>query len=218
MKRFKVISLISLLCVVVMLSITACTDNFAPNGKEDVPSASTIEGDLKFTQKSDGTYSVAPVSRNISGELNIPATYNGKSVTAVGGFEECVNLTSVIIPNSVTTIYNFAFKLCSGLTHVVIPDNVDGIAWYAFSGCSGLKGEVIIPSGVTFIGVYAFNDCNQLTSVTIPNSVTKLYEGAFKNCTSLAEIKFLGTSAEWANVKLEKNAIPSSTTIVCVAD
>ena len=205
-----------LLALITLLIVSAAGLLLVPQSTRTASAASI--NDLKFTQKSDGTYSVAPVSRNISGELNIPATYNGKSVTAVGGFEECVNLTSVIIPNSVTTIYNFAFKLCSGLTHVVIPDNVDGIAWYAFSGCSGLKGEIIIPSGVTFIGVYAFNDCNQLTSVTIPNSVTKLYEGAFKNCTSLAEIKFLGTSAEWANVKLEKNAIPSSTTIVCVAD
>lgn len=176
------------------------------------------ESDLKFTQNSDGTYSVAPVSRNISGELSIPATYNGKSVTSVGGFEECVNLTSVIIPNGVKTIYNFAFKLCSGLTHVVIPDSVENIGWYAFSGCSGLKGEVIIPSGITSIGVYTFNGCYQLTSVTIPNSVKNLYEGAFKDCTSLVEIKFNGTSAEWANVKLEKNAIPSSTTIVCAVD
>ena len=102
------------------------------------------------------------------------------SVTSIGegAFSGCSGLKSVTIPDSVTSIDEGAFYGCSGLTSVTIPDNVTYIGINAFSGCSGLK-SVTIPDSVTFIGSQAFYGCSGLTSLTIPDSVTFIGGRAF---------------------------------------
>ena len=102
------------------------------------------------------------------------------SVTSIGGsaFYGCNGLTSVTIPNSVTSIGDKAFNGCSGLTSVTIGNSVTSIGDYAFSDCYGLT-SVTIPNSVTSIGDMAFYDCSGLTSVTIPNSVTSIGKSAF---------------------------------------
>ena len=96
-------------------------------------------------------------------------------------------MTSVTIPNSVTTISARAFSGCSGLPSVTIPNSVTTIDVGVFYGCSGLT-SITIPNSVTSIGASAFNDCYGLTSVTIPNSVTSIGGSAFYGCTSLTSI------------------------------
>ena len=93
-------------------------------------------------------------------------------------------LTSVIIPNSVTSIGNYAFRYCDGLTSVIIPNSVTSIGNYAFCYCSGLT-SVTIPNSVTSIGNYALQNCTSLTSVTIPNSVTSIGNNPFCDCYKL---------------------------------
>jgi len=80
----------------------------------------------------------------------------------------CISLTSVTIPDSVTSIREGAFSRCRGLTSVTIPDSV------------------------TSIGEKAFYDCRSLTNVTIPDSVIGIYNSAFEGCTSLKRITFRG--------------------------
>ena len=88
----------------------------------------------------------------------------------------------VTIPNSVTSIEDYAFSGCSGLTSVTIGNGVTSIGHDAFSGCSGLT-SVTIGNGVTSIGDYAFSSCSRLTSVTIPDSVTDIGWSAFSGCS-----------------------------------
>ena len=111
------------------------------------------------------------------------------SVTSIGGhaFEGCSRLTSVTIPNSVTSIGESAFEGCSSLTSVVIPNSVTSIGANAFSNCTGLT-SVTIPNSVTSIGGGAFEGCSRLTSVTIPNSVTSIGSYAFYRCSSLTSV------------------------------
>ncbi len=127
-----------------------------------------------------------------SGEVVIPSsiTVEGKEypVTSIGGaFYNCEDLTSVTIPNSVTSIGSSAFWGCSGLTSVTIPNSVTSIGNSAFKGCSGLT-SVTIPNSVTSIERYAFSGCSGLTSVTIPNSVTSIGDCALLGCSGLKDV------------------------------
>ena len=90
--------------------------------------------------------------------------------------------TEYTIPNSVTTIGDWAFLYCSSLTSVTIPDSVTAIGDCAFESCSSLT-SVTIPDSVISIGNYAFGWCESLTSVTIGDSVTTIGSGAFSGCT-----------------------------------
>ena len=123
------------------------------------------------------------------GNVVIPDAIDGKPVLYIGdsAFAYCSGLTSVTIPNSVTSIGDSAFYHCSGLTSVTIPNSVTSIGDYAFADCSGLT-SVTIPGSVTSIGDYAFSCCSGLTSVTIPDSVTSIGDYAFSGCSSLTII------------------------------
>ncbi len=92
-----------------------------------------------------------------------------------------------IIPNSVTSIGEFAFRGCTGLTSVTIPNSVTSIGDWAFNGCSSLT-SITIPNSVTTIGGSAFRGCTGLTSVTIGNGVHRIGEAAFQGCTALKDI------------------------------
>ena len=89
-----------------------------------------------------------------------------------------------IIPNSVTTIGDWAFAGCDSLTSINIPNSVTTIGNWAFKECESLT-NINIPNSVTTIGREAFSNCESLTSINIPNSVTCIEEFAFKYCDKL---------------------------------
>ncbi len=110
-------------------------------------------------------------------------------VTSIGdyAFDGCIGLTSIEIPGSVTSIGDGAFAYCSGLTGIVIPNGVTSIGDNAFYGCSGLT-DVVISDGVMSIGYYAFASCSGLVGVEIPSSVISIEDGAFYGCSGLTDI------------------------------
>ena len=107
------------------------------------------------------------------------------SVTSIhDAFIHCYSLTSVTIPNSVTSIGDHSFYDCPALSDITIPNSVTSIGNLAFFCCSSLT-SIAIPDSVTSIGNWAFEDCSSLTSIKIPESVTSIGDGAFGGCTSL---------------------------------
>jgi hypothetical protein len=163
---------------------------------------STVTVTYQITQTGYGsTYGAG--YENLAGDLVIPenVTHLGKTyqVTSIGdhAFYNCTGLTSVTIPNSVTTIGGAdqissdgaSFYNCTGLTSVTIPNSVTLIGKNSFNSCSGLT-SVAIGDSVTLIGERAFEKCTNLTSVTIPNSVTTIGGSAFYNCTGLTSVNY----------------------------
>ena len=116
---------------------------------------------------------------------------------------------SYIIPNSVTSIGDSAFRDCCALSSITIPNSVTSIGNSAFSGCDALT-SVTIPDSVTSIGEYAFKGCDALTSVTIPDSVTSIGNSAFYGCDALTSVTI---ENEEGKVAIGNYAFPSNTKI-----
>ena len=131
MKTSKILALI-LSMILIILSLLSC------NGYDK-----DYQG-LVFTLKDDGTYKVSAdmldenYAEILSGEINIPSTYKNKSVTSIGDFYRCSNLTSITIPDSVHTIDDQAFLLCEVLTNLTLPNSITSIGKSTFAGCSKL--------------------------------------------------------------------------------
>ncbi len=154
-----------------------------------------LTADGKLTISGKGSYySEWPGYLEYSKYITTAVVENGITRMFNYAFSGCTNLTSVTIGNSVTSIGWLAFSGCTGLTSITIPDSVTSIGGSAFYGCTGLT-SITIPNGVTYIGSCAFQDCSGLKSITIPDSVTSIGGWAFYDCTSLETVK-LGKNIE----------------------
>ena len=151
---------------------------------------------------------------NIRTEYIIP---DGVTSLSSFSFSHCKNLTSVIIPDSVTTIgKEGAFIGCTNLESVIIPDNVTSIGEYTFYDCENLK-SVIIPDNVTSIGEYMFYGCENLKSVIFGKNLTSIGEAAFLECKSLSSVTFPDSltsigAGSFCNTALNSITIPENVT------
>ena len=134
-------------------------------------------------------------------------------------FIGCRSLTSLVIPDSVTNIGDYAFSSCRSLTDIVIPDSVTNIGDYAFWNCRSLT-NIVIPNSVTSIGDNAFEYCFSLSNLIIPDGVTSIGDGAFVGCTSLSSVVIpdsvscIGNNAFWGCESLTDIVIPNSVTSI----
>ena len=179
------------------------------------------------------TYLVEAVDKTLS-------TYTIKDGTRFIGsyaFSHCSNLTSIEIPNSVTSIGHSAFWDCTGLTSIEIPNSVTSIGGSAFYKCSGLI-SVTIPNSVTSIEDQAFVGCTGLTSpvynahvfafmptsysgvYTIPDGIESIAGYAFGGCTGLTSVTIpnsvtsIGSGAFNECTGLTSVTIPNSVTSI----
>ena len=156
------------------------------------------------------------VSSAFSGCSGITSITIPDGVTSIGAdaFRSCKGFKSVILPDSVTDIGENAFAFCSRLQNIVLPKNLKSIQERTFEECSSLS-KIIIPNGVSSVGNFAFWNCVNLTSVTLLEGITSIGLCAFNRCKSLSNITIpegvtsIGSYA-FAGCKLTSIEIPAS--------
>jgi len=127
------------------------------------------------------------------GSKNLKSVIIPDSVESIYGsaFEQCVSLESVIIPNGVKEIGGRAFYQCTALESIILPASVTSIGSYAFAGCTSLGILIIEESGSSMsIGENAFSGNLSLSSVVIPARVRWVAYLTFRNCPNLREVEF----------------------------
>ncbi len=167
------------------------TLNFNLTNFTEEPVPEPTEEKLKFDLNADGTYAVSAKDSSITGDVVIPATYNGKPVTSIGVVSD---VGASFTPDPIMPpIFGEAFVNCK-ITSVYIPSSVKIIGDSAFHSCTSLS-SVTIKEGAISIGGGAFASCTQLTSIIIPASVTTIENDAFRGggLTSITFNKTNGT-------------------------
>ena len=139
-----------------------------------------VDGDFVYrpAKAADSEYEVVAYTGSAT-SVTVPATYDGKNVTAIlpEVFKDNTTMTSVTIGNNVTTIGASAFENCDALTTVNFGSGVTTINAKAFYDCDALT-SVDLPDAVTFVGRDAFRGCDNLTSFNIGTGF-KNHEGNF---------------------------------------
>ena len=214
MRPKRLISLLVAVCMMItMLPLSAVTA-FAADTSTD-PEATV--GDYKYAYKvnADGTATITkvlgPVDPKNTGpyDITIPSELGGCTVTGLGeysfsGYLSAAqshepyqfgrNIRSVTIPQSVTSIGDYAFTDCEELNSLTIKDAATSIGNSAFAECYKLT-TLSLGEKITTIGKYAFSECHKLDNVTIPPSVTSIGNSAFRRCYALTTLS-LGENIE----------------------
>ena len=141
------------------------------------PIPPTIDGKFLFVYEGGDTYSGACDSNDYIANQDVTGSPYPSS-----------SMTNAVIGDCVSMIHG-AFGGCSSLTSVTIPDSVTSLKQSAFYACTSLSG-ITLPTGLTELGVYVFNECTSLTSIDIPSGVTSIGQWAFKNCINLGAVTF----------------------------
>lgn len=135
-----------------------------------------------------------------SARAAIQNVHINSGVTSIGtaAFYDCMNLTSVDMPNSITDMRSFVFQSCSNLRSVKLSNSITSIGSYEFQGCNSLE-SITIPDSVTAIYSNAFSGCSRLKTINIPNSVKKIDDSAFLSCDKLSSV-YIDSLYNWCNI------------------
>lgn len=198
----------------IMFVFTLCLfvcNNAHPEGKEKIRVGSLYYNLDENSREASVTSNNESASKEIAakyvtGHLDIPSTinYNGMvyKVTSIGkyAFMNCINLTSVSIPNSIVNIEYCAFGWCSHLVSANIPKSVKNIKEGSFHGC-GFR-SIVIPPNVERVGKTAFEFCRELEEISFPPVPVQIGPMAFGHCDKLSRINGL-----WDGIKFYEDDI-----------
>lgn len=153
--------------------------------------------------------------KGTAADVTIPSRYKGKPVTMIdhAAFHDSA-VTSVTIPDSVTSIPDDAFAYCSNLTNISIPNSVTFIGFSAFNSCTSLK-SITLPSSLSTIQSYAFYNCGNLETIRIPVSVTFIGNYAFAGCPSSMTVTYPGSKTQWDDIAKGSNNDVLENHLIC---
>ena len=146
----------------------------------------TINVISPFVFEEYGTGYALIAYKGVETDVEVPSTYNGKKVIAIGtnkmsnlqyvpeGFLNCVDIVKVTLPSTILEINYGAFANCYSLQDVNIPEGCIRVYAYAFANCTSLKNIVLPNSCSQGIHKKMFAGCSSLETITIPRMGGKL--------------------------------------------
>ena len=113
------------------------------------------------------------------------------SNVAIGGqaFTSCYSLSSITIPNNITSLGIYAFNGCCSLSNIILPSSLTSLESNLFNGCYSLK-NISIPNSITNIKGSCFYNCYSLSNLSISNKVTSITANAFNSCRGIKYYDF----------------------------
>ena len=165
-----------------------------------------VEMKFKIASEEDKTCSVDrdAIDKYTSGVITIPEYVQGYKTVSIAqkAFEDCVNITSVIIPDGVQVINEKAFRGCTSLVSINVPSGVQSLSNMVFKDCKKLT-SVSLSEGLLSIGSWAFQNCESLSEIHIPSTVTQIgHYGSnpFSGCTGLKAVHIKDIAA-WCRIE-----------------
>ena len=182
-------------CMAAVIAAGCLTYAAYDSGDVRAAYAATVD-DLTFHLEDSYAY-LAGCKTSASGELTVPAEYQGVPVTRVGTsyapFANCYDLTKIILPDSITSIWSSSFSHAERLRSINIPGGVSDIPSRCFEYCFSLT-DVQISEGVLHIADGAFYGCTSLRSIEFPASITRIGSSVFRDC-SLENVTIINRDA-----------------------
>ena len=140
-------------------------------------------------------YGVISCNLEASGELTLPTVHMGNAVTWIknNAFEDCINLTSITLPEGIEGIGLLALRGCTQLQEITLPSSLLPIRYGAFKDCHALR-QVTLPSNLLvdeeheWQYEYVFANCTNLSHVVLP-ALKIIPAGFFENCSTLSNIE-----------------------------
>ena len=192
--------ILAMLLAVLMLSMLVACGN-----KQDDTTGDTVinVGSLSMTYQTENgdtyTYeydkSTTVIITAFSGNdephaVTVPAMIEDKTVVGIGdeAFFACSNISSIELPEGLTTIGDYAFANCEVLTEVRLPSTLQTIGDCAFYSCDALTTASLEQTALVSIGQNAYTDCVALAEVSFPSTLKTIEAGAFLNCTALSSL------------------------------
>lgn len=161
----------------------------------------TVDGGNEFYASVDGVLFDKDVATLIKCPSHIEKVTIPESITSIGeyAFTECSLITEIAVPEGVTELAEGVFSQCGSLESVTLPDSLTYIGVSAFTMCDALT-DVVIPKNVGRIDAEAFTLCSALENISIPAGVEEIGANAFTGCTALAEINVDGANEIYSSV------------------
>lgn len=173
-------------------TINGITYNLDASARTAAVTAGTYSGAIVIPEKvthNNREYTVTSIDVSAFYNKNITSVVIPATVTSIGSqaFYQCTSLNSVTLNEGLQTIGEAAFQYCSALLSISVPSSVTRIEQQAFGDCTNLS-NVSLSEGLTFIGDAAFGFCPKITSITIPSTITNMGKVVFYNSKFIKNI------------------------------